>query len=133
MRLRVLGRNMRKGVAAVGEIEVTSQDLPSGGRAVIFRLNVRSVIGPGETADLKGRIVQVLEYEDSDLVVVDLRDLQHANTQLFAILLVIQRRLTDTGRTLRLCHVDPDVEEAIRLCMLQRVFTLYPTLDDALR
>ena len=114
-------------------VEVVHRERPGGGPALVLRITVPLILDLFQTSELKRALVEGLgEDEACPFTVIDLRELRHANTQLLAILISVQKRLTESGRTLRICNVDPEVAESIRLCMLHKIFEIVPTLDDAL-
>ena len=124
------GAGTRKGTPM---LEIIPQDLPNGSKALVFRPTIREITLPEQTSDLKAAIVRGLQDTDCRIVVMDLERIQHAGTDFFALLLAIQKRLVDGEQDLRICNVEPTMEQSLRLCMLHRIFSICPCLEDALK
>ncbi|HRU05562.1 MAG TPA: STAS domain-containing protein [Candidatus Brocadiia bacterium] len=107
--------------------------LKSGKAALVLRPRVRSVSVAAEAADIKARILNEIQKPDTPpVVVLDLSELQYSGTYFFAILLGIRKRLAAQSQSLRLCNVDPEVDQSLRLCMLHRIIPVYATVDEAI-
>lgn len=114
-------------------VEVTRRERPNGEPAAVVRITAPLIVDLFQTSELKRAMQDGLDRgEGCPLTVLDLNDLRHANTQLFAILISVQKRLTESGRALRICNVDPEVAGTIHLCMLHKIFEIVPTLEEAL-
>jgi anti-sigma B factor antagonist len=113
-------------------IEVIQQaDAANGGKLVV-RVTVDGLSLPGDESALKNEVLEAIRSDLCRVVILDLAAVKRLNTSGFAVLLAIQKRLTARKGEVRLCNLDPEVEHCLRLCMLHRVISVYPTLQAAL-
>lgn len=113
-------------------VEVVQEPDPETGGVLVLRSIVEEVALPAGASDFKAEILKLMEPKACRVVVIDLNRVRHFGTDALAVLLAIQKRLAVRGGGLRLCRLDPEVEQSFRLCMLHRIIGVYPTLEEAL-
>ena len=113
-------------------IELPEQPGPAESGRIVIRIVADVVSLPHQAADLKREILEAMQCEACSRVVLDCSRVRHLSTDGLAVILAIQKRLTERGGEVRLCHVDPEVEQSLRLCMLHKIVRIDRTLSDAL-
>ena len=116
----------------MGLVELTVKDMPDGEKAFVLCLKVERVGLGAHPADIKAAILEELEGAESGVVLLDLGELRYSGTDFFAVLLGIQKRLTGRDQKLRVCNMDPAIEESLRMCMLHKIMDIYPSVAQAL-
>lgn len=66
------------------------------------------------------------------LLVVDFSRLRQMTSAFLSKLITLNKSLTQAGIKLRLCCMSPEVEEAFRICKLQKLIPLFATEEEAL-
>lgn len=100
-------------------------------------VNDRAIVRPigqvdAETApELKDHLKQVAE-EGARLVVVDLAEVDFIDSSGLSALVSGLKTLRLHGGALNLSRPHPQALTALRLTMLDRVFSIYPSVDEAL-
>ncbi len=87
------------------------------------------------------------EYDDADVLkeklkyligqghidlVLELSTVEFVSSMFLGILMLLERRLKQLGGRLRLCSLQPDVEQILHVCGLHRYFEIYPDPPTAL-
>lgn len=81
--------------------------------------------------DFKKRLLQVAEKE-ADLLVVDLEAVSFIDSSGLSALVSGLKALRQHGGSLSLSHPQPQALKALRLTLLDRVFPIYSSVDQAL-
>lgn len=72
-------------------------------------------------------------HHQNCLVILDLEGQEVSASELFICYLVrLEREVTQVQGTLKLCNLSPSFDEALRMIRLNRMFSIYESLDDAL-
>jgi anti-anti-sigma factor len=84
------------------------------------------------TPALRERLLSVVR-PGVRLLVIDLSGVSFCDVSTLAVLVATQRRASRLGITVRLAAPRPPVAKLLRITGLDQCFTIYATLDDALR
>ncbi len=99
------------------------------GKVAVLRLQGKIMGGPDATT-LHEKLHELIENGTRE-VVVDLRDVDWMNSSGLGILIGGLSALRKSGGDLRLATVTEKIEEVLRITKLDRVFDIYPTIEDA--
>ena len=100
------------------------------GEVAVLHLQGKIMGGPDATT-LHEKLHELIE-NGTRSVVVDLRDVDWMNSSGLGILIGGLSALRKSGGDLRLATVTEKIEEVLRITKLDRVFDIYPTIDDAI-
>jgi anti-sigma B factor antagonist len=81
--------------------------------------------------ELAARLQGVLNL-GHDQLLLNLKGVQFSSSSVLGSLLLLQRRVGEAGGLLKLCGLDPALRDSLRICRLDREFTIYDTEDEAL-
>lgn len=98
--------------------------------AVVFR-PLEERLNATHTAPLKSQFA-VLAHSHAGPVVVDLGSIQHIDSSVLSALLLLRRILGEQERDLLVVAPAPAVQSVFSLSKLNEIFTLMPTIEDAL-
>ena len=98
--------------------------------AVVFR-PLEERLNASHTPTLKSEFA-VLAHSHTGNVVVDLSTVQHIDSAVLSALLLLRRILGEQGRELLVVAPAPAVQSVFSLSKLNEIFTLMPTIEDAL-
>ena len=82
-------------------------------------------------ADLRRELLGAVA-DGAETVIVDMAATTFVDSMTLGVLLGAARRLQQRGGELRIACVDPNIRRIFEITLLDRVFALYPSLDDAL-
>lgn len=99
-------------------------------KAVVFR-PLEERLNATHTATLKAEFA-VLAHSHTGPVIVDLATIQHIDSSVLSALLLLRRILGEQARDLLLVAPTPAVQSVFSLSKLNEIFTLMPTIEDAL-
>lgn len=77
-------------------------------------------------------LVATMDDETARHVVVDLRHTTYFGSDFIAVLLKLWRRVRGRDGRFSLCHMSPTESEVLRVCELDKLWTICPTLEEAL-
>lgn len=98
--------------------------------AVVFR-PLEERLNASHTTTLKSEFA-VLAHSHTGNVIVDLSTVQHIDSTVLSALLLLRRILGEQGRDLLVVAPAPAVQSVFSLSKLNEIFTLMPTIEDAL-
>lgn len=70
--------------------------------------------------------------EGAHRIVVDFRDLEYISSAGLRVLLASQKRLKQAGGAVLLSALRPEIRKVFDIAGFNRLFTIYPTLEEAL-
>ena len=90
-----------------------------------------------EMSDAQKVIEEVNEiaynYHNLKLMVINFARLKQMTSAFLSKLITLNKSLAQTGVTLRVCCMTPEVEEAFKICKLQKIIPLYATEEEAIK
>jgi len=103
----------------------------TGEQAVIYFLgsSVREMVDVQRIMD---EIDDVCGSGQIELVVINFAHIQQLTSAFLGRLVGLKKSLKQSGVVLRLCCMTPQVEEAFKICKLQKLIPLYPSEEKAL-
>jgi anti-sigma B factor antagonist len=96
---------------------------------IVVRLNGR--LDTGTANDLKERLKEIAQT-DVHHAVVDMSAVEFIDSSGLSALVSGLKALRAHGGTLSLCRPQPQALTALKLTMLDRVFSIFPTIEEAL-
>ena len=103
----------------------------TGEQAVIYFLGA-SVREMADVQKIMDEIDEVAGRGQIKLVVLNFARVQQLTSSFLGRLIGLSKSLKQSGITLRLCGMLPQVEEAFKICKLQKLIPLYPNEEKAL-
>jgi len=85
----------------------------------------------GSAADLRRELLGAVA-DGAETVVVDMETTTFVDSMTLGILLGAARRLQQRGGELRIACADPNIRRIFEITLLDRVFAIHPSLQDAL-
>ncbi|MCS7163279.1 MAG: STAS domain-containing protein [Bacteroidia bacterium] len=97
---------------------------------VVFR-PMEEVLSAAHTPQLKARFT-LLAHSHTGGVVIDLSQVRTLDSSVLSALLLLRRILGESGRPLAIVAPTPAVQHIFALAKLNEIFTLMPTIEEAL-
>ena len=102
------------------------------GKQAVIHFRATHVQEQGVAQRIATEIQEIADTYDVDLLVINFARIQHMTSAFIGQMISLNKSLKDAGIKLRLCRMAPKVEEAYRICKLQKVIPLYRTEAKAL-
>ncbi|MFQ6537335.1 MULTISPECIES: STAS domain-containing protein [Aphanothece] len=96
-----------------------------------YILSPRGFIDAQNGSDLRDRIISILVEQPRD-VVIDCKDVEFMDSSGFGCLVSALKRVREQGHQLCLSGINSQLRAVFELTGTDRVFPIFPTLDDAL-
>ena len=94
-------------------------------------MSIRGEIGIVQVETLTKQFLSLLEGKPT-LVVLDLSDLAFIASAAMGAMIALRRDLGKVGGNVRLAAIKPQVKEALKRALFERIFQMYDTVDAAL-
>lgn len=82
---------------------------------------------------IEREILSVAENYNLRLMVLDFSALQHMTSAFLAKLITLNKELRALDVTLRVCGMSSEVEQAFRLCRLEKIIPMFATEEEAVK
>ena len=103
----------------------------AGRRVGVANVVAEEVASPHMTGELKVEALRFINRERPDVCIINWAGVQHAGTDSFGVMLVLQKRLADWQGELRLCGMNPLLTDSFTQCGLVRLIPLYDDVASA--
>jgi len=96
-------------------------------------LHIEGNITQSSLNDLKTYLKPFLEDNAIQGVILNLEKVNLIDSSGIGLILTFHKQLCQRQAYLRLCHLSQKNREALRLTQLDRIFSIYPTVEEALQ
>ncbi|MHC4906072.1 MAG: STAS domain-containing protein [Planctomycetota bacterium] len=96
---------------------------------VLFRQP--SISGIGEMEKIAETLQDLIRTHQTRKMVIDFSDVCFFSSQMLGLLVNIWRRMKDTGGSLLICGINPQLTRVFRITHLDKLFDFYDNLDAA--
>jgi anti-sigma B factor antagonist len=90
------------------------------------------ITGPKIGLDSRDSLYRLAEAHGRRKLILNLADVRVLTSAPIGMLINLKRKLESAGGILRLCDVDPEIREILRLTSVEELFSFYATEEDAL-
>ena len=111
----------------MGKLNVRTTDTPQG-----IVVKISGEVSVEEADELESQLQSLAASKGASAFVVDLSGLSFAASLAIGCLLRFRSTVIAAGGRVALADVQPMVNESLRRAHLHRVFSIYPTVDEAL-
>ncbi len=103
------------------------------GEAVIAEIIESQLQGETMAEFLKLELIQIVETESPQVVIVNFRNVKIVSTSIISFLIYVHKRFSGMGIPLKLAAMSDSLRHIFQTLRLEgSVFSIYPTVDDAL-
>ncbi|HEY1683752.1 MAG TPA: STAS domain-containing protein [Tepidisphaeraceae bacterium] len=103
-------------------------------KATVVELRTASLMDPVELQEIAESLYKLVDAEDHRKVVLDFERVQYLSSQAIGIVLTMNKKLSALPHSkLVLAGVGPKLMELIRITRLDKVLTIKPTQDEAVK
>lgn len=106
-------------------------DVKKNGNATVLKIQNRR-LDSTISAELKAEFLLLCKPKVTEKLVVDLSNVEFCDSSGLSALLIADRTMRQHGGSVHLAHVHQRVMNLMNISMLDRVFTIHSTVDDAI-
>ncbi len=106
-------------------------DVEKNGKAAVLRLHGRK-LDAASTPRLKAEFLVLCKPQETERLIIDLAEVEFCDSSGLSALLVADRTMREHGGCVCLVHVHKKVIDLMKISQLDRIFTIYKKVDDAL-
>jgi anti-sigma B factor antagonist len=104
------------------------------GGTTVVEFTTASLMDPVQLEEMGGGLYHLVDEEDRRRIVLDFERVQYLSSQAIGMLLGVQKKLAALqGGKLILCGVGPRLMELLKITRLDRVLTVKPTQQEAVK
>ncbi len=102
------------------------------GKATVLKL-LGKKLDMNVSPELKAEFLVLCKPKVSTKLIIDMTEVNFCDSSGLGALLIADRTMREHGGSVHLVHVHKKVLDLIKISMLDRVFTINPTIADALK
>jgi len=102
------------------------------GQATVLTVTDQKLLEEQAIGNLQDSIMSVVEQGDDQNLIIDFRNVRFLSSAVLGLLIRVSKRVYERKGQLRLCNIDPKIQEIFRITRLTKVFDIYKDLDSAL-
>lgn len=110
----------------VADLETTQKE-----HVLIIRFAIRRISTEGEVARVSRHLAN-LAHSEGDKVVLDFSQLKQMSSAMLGKILALHKECEEHKITLRLCGMEPAIQEVFTTTGLHKLLKIHDTLEDAL-
>jgi anti-sigma B factor antagonist len=107
-------------------------EVKQNGVATILKLHIKK-LDSTVTPELKAEFLLLCKPKVAHRLVIDMTDVQFCDSSGLSALLIADRTMREHGGSVHLVHVHKKVLDLMKISQLDRVFTINPTVSDAVK
>ncbi|MDH5717325.1 MAG: STAS domain-containing protein [Spirochaetia bacterium] len=96
-------------------------------------INLKGRLDVYSSASTENEINKLIEKNSGDNVVINMNDVEYISSTGLRIMIAIQTRLQERGRTFHLCFLNSNVAKTFEVVGLIDIFDIYGTEEDAVQ
>ena len=107
-------------------------DVTKNGKSTVLKLNGRK-LDATVSPELKAEFLLLCKPKVTSKLIVDMKEVQFCDSSGLSALLIADRTMREHGGSVHLVHVHKKVMDLMKISMLDRVFTINTTVEDAIK
>ena len=102
------------------------------GQVVIATLTDEKILDEDQLQSLAGSFMPLIEQTPKVQLIIDFSNVKFLTSSVLGLLIRISKKVYENDGTLRLCSIDQKILDVFRITRLDKVFEIYPNVDDAM-
>ncbi|MCE5187343.1 MAG: STAS domain-containing protein [Planctomycetaceae bacterium] len=102
------------------------------GPVAIALLTDEKILDESQLQGLQSSFMPLIEQNPKIQLVIDFSNVKFLTSSVLGLLIRISKKVYETDGRLRLCSINPKIMEIFRITRLDKIFEIYPNVDDAL-
>jgi anti-sigma B factor antagonist len=102
------------------------------GPVAVATLTDEKILDETQLQGLEGSFLPLIEQNPNIQLIIDFSNVKFLTSSVLGLLIRISKKVYETDGKLRLCSIDPKIMEIFRITRLDKIFEIYPDVDEAM-
>lgn len=102
------------------------------GQVAVATLTDEKILEETQLQGLEGSFMPLIEQNPGIQLIIDFEQVRFLTSSVLGLLIRISKKIYETEGKLRLCSITPKILEVFKITRLDRIFEIYPDVDEAL-
>ena len=102
------------------------------GAATVVELIDRKILDEVAIMEIGDQLASLVSQTDLPKLVLDFQNVGHMSSSALGMLVTLRRQINDKKGVLRLCNIQPTIQEIFTITRLGEIFEIKSSRDDAL-
>jgi len=102
------------------------------GQVVVATLTDEKILEENQLQGLEGSFMPLIQQNQGIQLIVDFNQVKFLTSSVLGLLIRISKKVYETDGKLRLCSINPKILEIFKITRLDKIFEIYPDVDDAM-
>ena len=108
------------------KMDVTETD----GVTVVL-LSDQRILDELSISEIGNGLTEIIEQADSPKMVINFSKVTNMSSSALGMLITLHKRAREAGGELRLCNIQPTIQEVFKITRLDEIFKIFPTQGEA--
>ena len=102
------------------------------GPVVVATLEDEKILDDAQLQALADSFLPLIEQNDGIQLIIDFTKVKFLTSSVLGLLIRASKKIYEKDGTLRLCSVNPKIQEVFKITRLDKVFEMFPSWEDAM-
>ncbi len=102
------------------------------GQVAVATLTDEKILEEHQLEGLEGSFLPLIEQNPGIQLIINFEQVQFLTSSVLGLLIRISKKVYETDGKLRLCSIAPKILEVFKITRLDKIFEIYPDVDEAL-
>lgn len=101
------------------------------GSVVLTTLTDEKILDETQLQGLETSFMPLIEQNPKIQLIIDFSNVKFLTSSVLGLLIRISKKVYESDGRLRLCSINPKIMEVFRITRLDKIFEIYPNIDEA--
>jgi anti-sigma B factor antagonist len=102
------------------------------GQIVIATLTDEKILDEDQLLSLEGSFLPLIKQTPGIQLIINFKNVKFLTSSVLGLLIRISKNVIENNGTLRLCSIDPKIQDVFRITRLDKIFDIQPSVEDAM-
>lgn len=102
------------------------------GQVVIATLTDEKILDEEQLQSLEGSFLPLIKQTPGIQLIISFENVKFLTSSVLGLLIRISKNVYEQDGSLRLCSIDPKIQDVFRITRLDKIFDIQPNVDDAM-
>lgn len=102
------------------------------GQVIIATLEDDKILDETQLQSLEGSFLPLIEQNEGIQLIIDFMNVKFLTSSVLGLLIRISKKVYEKNGCLRLCSINPKIQEVFKITRLDKIFEIFPDWQDAM-
>ena len=102
------------------------------GQIVVATLTDEKILDENQLQSLEGSFLPLIKQTPGIQLIINFKNVKFLTSSVLGLLIRISKNIYESDGTLRLCSIDPKIQDVFRITRLDKIFDIQSCVDDAM-